>query len=379
MDQDTLRMILREAVRETTTEVLQILLNAGREAFLQEHGGRKNGHYSRKLETASGQVGLAIPRDREGRYYPSLLQPYARRMVDVGEVAIALAAQGGGGAAATLRDAPHPPSVPSPTRSCRRQGNSGKGPCRRSWPRSSWMGCCSRRWVGRGWGALRSTWPWGSLRRGNGRCGRTPSGRAKPVHQAGLLALAQRERQVLQGLWHRGLKRVLLFITDGLVGLQPAIQRVYPLAEWPRCVVHGVRGGLSQVRVRDRGPLAEDPRRVYRTGALGALEELQARWGGRYPGVVRLWWVCASTTTPGRNPMERLIREIRRGTRVRDTSFPAKGLFTSCCTWSAKGKKGSGRRGSAGDLRRPKRHWSRCCGSGTSPVHRLLHIPSCAT
>jgi len=27
-----------------------------------------------------------------------------------------------------------------------------------------------------------------------GRCGRTPSGRAKPVHQAGLLALAQRER-----------------------------------------------------------------------------------------------------------------------------------------------------------------------------------------
>jgi len=179
---------------------------------------------------------------------------------------------------------------------------------------------------------------------------------------------------VLKGLWHRGLKRVLLFISDGLVGLQPAIQRVYPLAEWPRCVVHGVRSGLSQVR--DRGPLAEDLRRVYqaesRTEALGALEELQARWGGRYPGV-RLWWVCASTTTPGRNPMERLIREMRRGTRVRDTGFPAKGL-TSCCTWSAKGKKGSGRRGSSGDLRRPKRHWSRCCGSGTSPVHRLLHI-----
>ena len=94
MDQDTLRMILREAVRETTTEVLQILLNADREAFLQEHGGRKNGHYSRKLETAFGQVGLAIPRDREGRYYPSLLQPYARRLVDVGEVAIALYASG---------------------------------------------------------------------------------------------------------------------------------------------------------------------------------------------------------------------------------------------------------------------------------------------
>jgi len=116
MDQDTLRMILREAVRETTTEVLQILLNADREAFLQEHGGRKNGHYSRKLETAFGQVGLAIPRDREGRYYPSPLQPCARRLVDVGEVAIAHAAQGGGGAAAALRDAPHPPDDQYPHR-----------------------------------------------------------------------------------------------------------------------------------------------------------------------------------------------------------------------------------------------------------------------
>lgn len=35
MDRDTLQMILRKAVRETTTEVLQILLDADREAFLR--------------------------------------------------------------------------------------------------------------------------------------------------------------------------------------------------------------------------------------------------------------------------------------------------------------------------------------------------------
>lgn len=104
MDQGTLQMILREAVRETVTvallsppiggEVLQTLLHADREAFLGEYGGRKNGYYSRKLETVFGQVELAIPRDREGRYYPSLLKPYARRQVDVGEVAVALYAAG---------------------------------------------------------------------------------------------------------------------------------------------------------------------------------------------------------------------------------------------------------------------------------------------
>jgi transposase-like protein len=46
---------------------------------------------------------------------------------------------------------------------------------------------------------------------------------------------------VLRELWGRGLGRVLLFITDGLPGIPEAVQRVYPVAEWQRCVVHGVR------------------------------------------------------------------------------------------------------------------------------------------
>jgi hypothetical protein len=45
MDQDTLRFLLREAVRETVTEVLQTVLELDRTAFLQAHGGRRNGYY----------------------------------------------------------------------------------------------------------------------------------------------------------------------------------------------------------------------------------------------------------------------------------------------------------------------------------------------
>jgi transposase-like protein len=63
---------------------------------------------------------------------------------------------------------------------------------------------------------------------------------------------------VLGELWQRGLRRVLLFITDGLPGLPEAIRRVYPQAEWQRCVVHGVRWSLGQVRAGDRTLLAED-------------------------------------------------------------------------------------------------------------------------
>jgi putative transposase len=64
MDQDTLRFLLREAVRETVTEVLQTVLELDRTAFLQAHGGRRNGYYPRKLETTFGQVDLKVPRDR---------------------------------------------------------------------------------------------------------------------------------------------------------------------------------------------------------------------------------------------------------------------------------------------------------------------------
>jgi putative transposase len=112
---------------------------------------------------------------------------------------------------------------------------------------------------------------------------------------------------VLGELWQRGLRRVLLFITDGLPGLPEAIQRVYPQAEWQRCVVHGVRWSLGQVRARDRTLLAEDLRRVYgaesRGEALEALEALREAWGRGTRG----WWpcglgtrgpFCGSTATP---------------------------------------------------------------------------------
>ena len=52
---------------EVVEEKLQALLELDRWAFLQEHGGRANGHCPRKLETAFGEVELKVPRDREGQ------------------------------------------------------------------------------------------------------------------------------------------------------------------------------------------------------------------------------------------------------------------------------------------------------------------------
>jgi putative transposase len=187
---------------------------------------------------------------------------------------------------------------------------------------------------------------------------------------------------VLGELWQRGLRRVLLFITDGLPGLPEAIRRVYPQAEWQRCVVHGVRWSLGQVRARDRTLLAEDLRRVYgaesRGEALEALEALREAWGSRYPGVVALWagdsgaflrfygypkvlWPYLRSTN--------LDGEVHSGDSAGDegarpqvsqrgggVQAPLPGSRASARILGRRGKKGGGRRrGSRGSRRRGRR------------------------
>jgi len=94
MNQDTLKVLLQETVAEMVEEKLQALLELDRWAFLREHGGRANGHYPRKLETAFGEVELEVPRDREGRYTPSFLPRYTRRTPDLADLVLALYAGG---------------------------------------------------------------------------------------------------------------------------------------------------------------------------------------------------------------------------------------------------------------------------------------------
>ncbi len=95
VNQDELRVLLRETVREMVAEELQALLFLEREAFIQEgKRGRKNGTYPGKLLTPFGEVKLRVPRDGQGRFRPSLFVPYARRTVDLSDPVLVLYAVG---------------------------------------------------------------------------------------------------------------------------------------------------------------------------------------------------------------------------------------------------------------------------------------------
>lgn len=55
-------------------------------------------------------------------------------------------------------------------------------------------------------------------------------------------------KEMLQDLYQRGLKEVLLGVFDGLPGLEEAFKSIYPKADVQRCVVHKVRNTLNRVR-----------------------------------------------------------------------------------------------------------------------------------
>lgn len=65
-----------EILREMARMALECIMQAEREAFLQEHGGTKNGFYTRNLDTSLGRLeGVRGPRDREGRCHTQRFAP----------------------------------------------------------------------------------------------------------------------------------------------------------------------------------------------------------------------------------------------------------------------------------------------------------------
>lgn len=69
---------------------------------------------------------------------------------------------------------------------------------------------------------------------------------------------------------------MLLFVTDGLAGVEEAIHRAYPLAEWPYSTLHELRAAQTQVKRRDSAAVLDDLKRFYRaSNRARALEGLK--------------------------------------------------------------------------------------------------------
>src|SRR2546430_2512998 len=80
MDQDV--DFLREGVRVLSQALMEAevsaQLGAERHERTPERGGQRNGYRERQWDTRVGTIDLQVPRVRDGRYFPSLLEPRKR-------------------------------------------------------------------------------------------------------------------------------------------------------------------------------------------------------------------------------------------------------------------------------------------------------------
>jgi len=110
---------------------------------------------------------------------------------------------------------------------------------------------------------------------------------------------------VLTDLHNRGVNDILIACVDGLKGFHPkgtssltlrapeAIESIYPNTEIQHCIIHQIRNSLKYVASKNRKAFMAYLKCVYKAATLNAaesaLEELEAKWGEKYPLVIKSW------------------------------------------------------------------------------------------
>lgn len=72
--------------------------------------------------------------------------------------------------------------------------------------------------------------------------------------------------QMFQALRERSLRSIGLVVADGLKSLEDALGETFPGTSLQKCVTHLKRNMFNKVRHGDKGELANDLRKVFRTG-----------------------------------------------------------------------------------------------------------------
>lgn len=139
---------------------------------------------------------------------------------------------------------------------------------------------------------------------------------------------------VLTDLYNRGVKDILIACVDGLKGFPEAIESVYPNTEIQHCIIHQIRNSLKYVASKNQKAFMADLKAVYKAATLNAaelaLDDLEAKWGDKYPMVIKSWrekWPTLSayfkypdyvrTAIYTTNAVEAVHRQFRKLTKTK--------------------------------------------------------------
>jgi transposase-like protein len=340
LDEGQLRSHVDGVVRDTVEQTLNALLEAEADVLCgakryersPERVDTRAGHYERQLQTKAGEVTLQVPRLRSLPFETQIIDRYRRRESSVEEALIEMYLAGVSvRRVEDITEALWGTRVSPSTVSELNQKIYGHIDAWRNRPIEGEHPYVflDGLWLKRSWG-----------------------GEVKNL--AVLVALAVRAdghreilgvvegfkedteswRSLLRSLKQRGLQGVRLVISDKCLGLVEAVADVFPEAAWQRCVVHWYRNVFTAVpkgRVKEVAAMlkaihAQEDRAAAAKKAEAVVAKLEGMRLSKAAGLVgsgvaetlaymafpREHWTRIRTN----NVLERLMREIRRRTRV---------------------------------------------------------------
>ena len=280
--------------------VLQEMLEAELDTELgyPKHGSkpedttnRRNGHGKKKIRSSYGDIELAVPRDREGAFEPSVVKKHQKEITGIEEQIIALYARG-----VSVRDIQaHLNQLYGVNLSPTLISNVTN----RIMP-------VIREWQSRPLQPVYAVVFLDAIHfkvKQEGHIVNKAAYMAIGVDLDGnkdVLGMWIGEHEtskfwltVLNELKNRGANDILICCVDNLSGFSEAISACYVETQIQKCVVHQIRNSIRYVSYKDVKKLLADLKPVYKApsedAALAALDEFDEIWGGKYPLVSQFW------------------------------------------------------------------------------------------
>ena len=326
---------LRDGVKMLAEAIMELEVKQKTGAELHERSaGRmtyRNGYRQRIWDTRAGTVPLAIPRLRDGSYFPSLLEP--RRRVEQALLAVVQEAYVLGISTRKVETLVQSLGLNGISKSEVSRICSGLDGEVEGWRNRPLIWRYPYLWLDATYIKVRD-------------CGRV-------VSQAVIIAYGVREtgereviglevgpsedsvfwKEFLRSLVCRGLGGVMLVVSDAHMGLREAIATVLTGASWQRCQVHFMRNALARVPRGAQAMVAAAIRTIFaqpdRESARVQLRRVADNLSQRFSAVASQLEeaeadILAYTAFPrehwrqlySTNPLERLNKEIKRRSNV---------------------------------------------------------------
>jgi len=98
---------------------------------------------------------------------------------------------------------------------------------------------------------------------------------------------------VFGDLQARGVEDILIVCSDNLTGLSEGIKAIFPDSDNQICIVHQIRNASRYVVHKDKKEFSKDMKPIYQAASImeaeHALEDLERKWGEKYPHSIQSW------------------------------------------------------------------------------------------